>query len=403
MKPYIRPEILIPSQGHEKWSVVACDQFTSEPEYWKELDAFVGDAPSALRIIFPEVYLGSGDEERISQINATMSKYVNAEGFFKRYNSYVLVERTYSGVTRLGLMMAVDLDQYDPAPNANVPIKATEGTIIERIPPRVKIRKDAPLELTHIMLLVDDREGLLNERLYQMRDKLKVCYDFDLSMGGGHLKGYLVDDEDLIDRALSKINDTERKRKLYGRDTNMLFAVGDGNHSLLTAKTSWEAVKQTLTEEERMCHPARYALVELVNLYDEGLVFEPIHRVIFDPSDRFMARLGSLTGKNALHTTGKDIRLDGTPAEMIKTVQDLIEDALKCGEITKVDYVHGDDNLRAIVNGNDGSIGIFMPQIGKEELFPFVLSNGVLPKKAFSMGNANEKRYYMEARVIKEL
>lgn len=398
-----KPEVLIPADGHEKWSVVACDQFTSEPKYWQRLEQYVGDAPSCLRIIFPEVYLGNDDEKRIESINATMAKYVSTEGFFKKINAYILVERTVGDTKRLGLMTAVDLDSYDPAPFADVPVKATEGTIYERIPPRVKIRENAPLELTHIMLLMDDRKKSVNERLYAMRDEFEVAYDFDLSMDGGHLKGYVVNDEKLIQDALSVLDNSATKRALYGKDTNMTFAVGDGNHSLLTAKTVWENVKQGLTNEERMRHPARYALVELVNVYDEGLVFEPIHRVIFNPSEEFKAMLKSLTGNNIVRTTEGNLTLDGTSAEMIKTIQDVVEDGIKRRLFDKVDYVHGDDNLVEIVRQNKGALGIFMPKIDKEELFPYVLTSGVLPKKAFSMGNANEKRYYMEARVIKEL
>lgn len=401
MSVYSRPKVLIPKSGHEKWAVVACDQFTSEPNYWAELEREVGDAPSALKIIFPEAYLGGEDEKRIESINREMLSYVKDKDFFKEVDSFILVERTVGNATRLGLMVAVDLDSYDYVPGSNVPVKATEGTILERIPPRVKIRENAPLELTHIMLLSDDRDKILNERLYENRDRYEVLYDFELSKGGGHLRGYRVDDEDIIEEAVRTFSLSDRKRKLYGRDTEMVFAVGDGNHSLLTAKTCWEKLKRTLSAEEILNHPARYALVELVNLYDDGLVLEPIHRVIFNPSEKFKAELKALEGESTLRTTEGNISVPASSIEAIKTVQALIERAEKEGTIRKVDYVHGDDSLSEIVKASESAIGIFMPDIKKEELFPYVLNNGVLPKKAFSMGSAHEKRYYMEARVIK--
>lgn len=401
MKNVIKvPEILLPENDYYEWAVVACDQFTSEPKYWEELDKLVGDKPSALRITFPEVYLGDDDEGRIKRINATMQEYLDGGVLKKKINSFVLVERESDGKKRIGLMVAVDLDAYDWTPFADVPVKATEGTILSRIPPRVKIRENAPLELPHIMLLCDDREGVLIDALYSKRDQMPVLYDTELNMGGGHLKGWIVEDEKCVFDALNVLDSSEEKVKKYGRETQFLFAVGDGNHSLATAKTCWENLKKAGAPDT---HPARYALCELVNIYDEGLFFEPIHRVIFGVSDAFKKKLYELTGDVTLKVIGgEDIKISGTAPEVIANLQNMIERAVKDGEIAEVDYVHGENSVREVVEAHEGAMGILLPTIKKSELFSYVLTKGVLPKKAFSMGEANEKRYYMETRIIKE-
>ena len=401
MKNVIKvPEILLPEDNYYEWAVVACDQFTSEPKYWAELDRIVGDKPSALRITFPEVYLGKDDEERINKINAPMQKYLDGGVLKKKINNFVLVERESDGKKRIGLMVAVDLDAYDWTPFKDVPVKATEGTILSRIPPRVKIRENAPLELPHIMLLCDDTEGVLIEALYAKRDQMPVLYDTDLNMGGGHLKGWIVEDENIVFDAIAKLDDKQEKVKKYGCETKFLFAVGDGNHSLATAKTCWENLKK---EGAPDTHPARYALCELVNIYDEGLFFEPIHRVIFGVSQTFKEKLMELTGDVTLKVIGgEDINISGTAPEVIAKLQNMIEQAVKDGEIAEVDYVHGENSVREVVEANEGAMGILLPTIKKSELFSYVLTKGVLPKKAFSMGEANEKRYYMETRIIKE-
>lgn len=401
MKNVIKiPEILLPNDNYYEWAVVACDQFTSEPKYWAELDKIVGDKPSTLRITFPEVYLGDDDEGRINKINETMQNYLDSGVLEKRVNNFILVERESDGKKRIGLMVAVDLDTYDWTPFADVPVKATEGTILSRIPPRVKIRENAPLELPHIMLLCDDREGVLIEALYAKRDSMPLLYDTELNMGGGHLRGWIVEDESLVFDAISILDSKEEKIKKYGRETEFLFAVGDGNHSLATAKTCWENLKKAGAPDT---HPARYALCELVNIYDEGLFFEPIHRVIFGVSDSFRIKLSELGGDMTLRVIGgEDIRISGTAPEVIAKLQNMIEQAIKDGEIKEVDYVHGESSVREVVEAHEGAMGILLPTIKKSELFSYVLTKGVLPKKAFSMGEANEKRYYMETRIIKE-
>lgn len=394
------PEIFLPEKDYYEWAVVACDQFTSEPKYWAELEKIVGNKPSTLNITFPEVYLGRDDDKRIANINATMKEYVESGVLSKKLNSFILVERESDGKKRIGLMLAIDLETYDWTPFADVPVKATEGTILSRIPPRVKIRENAPLELPHVMLLCDDREGVLLEKLYNRRNEFEKAYDTDLNMGGGHITGYIVDDEKFVYDALETLNSKAEKEKKYGHDTAFLFAVGDGNHSLATAKTCWENLKKAGAKDT---HPARYALCELVNIYDKGLFFEPIHRVLFNVKDEFKAKLLALSGETELTCVGHaNVKVSGTAPEIIKTLQTMIEDGVKSGEVGEVDYVHGENSVREIVSEHDGSMGILMPTIKKSELFGYVLDKGVLPKKAFSMGEANEKRYYMETRKIRE-
>lgn len=401
MKTIVKvPEIRLPEKDYYEWAVVACDQFTSEPKYWAELEKIVGDKPSTLKITFPEVYLGKGDDERIANINKTMQEYVDKDVLSKKINSFILVERESDGKKRIGLMIAIDLETYDWTPFADVPVKATEGTILSRIPPRVKIRENAPLELPHVMLLCDDREGILLQSLYKDRESFPIAYDTDLNMGGGHITGYVVPDSERVYNALEKLNSKEEKIKKYGHDTAFLFAVGDGNHSLATAKTCWENLKKAGATKD---HPARYALCELVNVYDEGLFFEPIHRVLFGVKEDFKKKLNALSGNTTLRVIGgENVSLDGTAPEIIKTLQTMIEEGVKSGEIGEVDYVHGEKSVKEVVSDNSNSMGILMPTIKKSELFGYVLDKGVLPKKAFSMGEANEKRYYMETRIIRE-
>ncbi|MBR7110914.1 MAG: DUF1015 domain-containing protein [Clostridia bacterium] len=394
------PEILLPEKDYYEWAVVACDQFTSEPWYWEKLDKTVGDKPSTLRITFPEVYLGKDDEQRITNINSTMQSYIDSGVLSKKLNSFILVERESDGKTRTGLMICVDLDSYDFTPFADVPVKATEGTILSRIPPRVKIRENAPLELPHIMLLCDDRDGVLFDTLKKNKQNYQVAYDTELNMGGGKIKGYVVDDSELVYSALEKLNQKDEKIKKYGKQTQFLFAVGDGNHSLATAKRCWENLKEKGASPS---HPARYALCELVNVYDEGLFFEPIHRVLFGVKDSFRQKLSALKGDKKLRVIGgEDVSVNGGAPDIIKNLQNMFEEGVKNGEIEEVDYVHGESSVREIVQKREGSMGILMPTIKKDELFAFVLNSGVLPKKAFSMGEANEKRYYMESRIIRE-
>ena len=400
MKTFSAKEILLPrSVDMSKWSVVSCDQFTSQPEYWNALKEYVGDSYSTLDLIFPEVYLGDADEdERIANIDANMDRYLALNVFEKIENSYVLVERTTkSGVKRIGLVGAVDLEDFDFTANAQSVIRPTEGVVASRIPPRLKIRKDASLELPHIMLLIDDPSFKVIEPIYNNRDKLEKLYDFELNMGGGHLVGYKVTENEVDFDFL--LNEKEQKKK-YGKTTNFVFAVGDGNHSLATAKTHWENVKKNLSEKERENHPARFALVEINNVHSDGITFEPIHRVVFGVKQEFVDYLkNKLNGdlKIKVECNGKTdyLSVPSLTPLAISEIQKAIDEYGK-GEC---DYIHGDEHLKSVAMR--GGVAIFMPKIEKSDLFKYVLDNGVLSRKSFSMGEAEEKRYYTEARIIK--
>lgn len=399
--------ILLPKKDIDlsKWSVVACDQFTSERAYWERLKEYVGDSYSTLNIVFPEVYLGSNDDERIQKINDTMRKY-QSEGIFDVHeNCFILVDRVISnGQHRLGLVIAIDLEEYDFSPTSKARIKATEGTVIERIPPRVKIRKNAIVELPHVMLLMDDREQKIIENLYASRDKLEKLYDFELNMDGGHITGYKVTNVNEITNKLYGLLDKDYQRKIYGKETSILFSVGDGNHSLATAKTHWDNLKQTLSKEEKETHPARYGLVELVNLNGSGLDFEPIHRVVFGVSkedvEEIVSKFSKGNGKIELNYEGKEyfIKVDENSPKAIDEVQTYLDSLVKSGK-AGVDYVHGRKNTLDVAKSENG-LAIFMPTIKKEELFGYIIEKGVLPRKSFSMGEANDKRYYLEAKYI---
>ncbi|HOO22692.1 MAG TPA: DUF1015 domain-containing protein, partial [Clostridia bacterium] len=295
-----KSQILLPKDvDFRKWAVIACDQFTSQPAYWEELNKFVGDSPSTLKITYPEIYLNDNREERVEHINATMEEYL-CSGLFQPLDSFVLIERTVeSGKKRVSLVVSVDLESYDYH-RVRAGIRATEDTIMERLPVRIQIRKRAPMELPHIILLMDDPEKSIIEPIYAKRDTLHKLYDFDLNMNGGHIVGYEVTDRDGLIEKFDTLLDPEVQVKKYGQDEGIAFAVGDGNHSMATAKEHWNSIKQDLTEAERQNHPARYCLAEVLNLYDDGLVFEPIHRIVANYSPDFIDGL-----KNRLFGSGE--------------------------------------------------------------------------------------------------
>lgn len=403
MKTIKSTDILIPSGcDHEKWSVVACDQFTSERKYWQDLADFVGDAPSTLKLVFPEVYLEDDDKkERIDAINRTMQNYIDNGVFKTLKDSFVLVKRTTaSGVSRLGVVLAVDLEDYCFTHPSTAAIKSTEGVVLDRIPPRLKIRENAPVELPHIMLLIDDRKKSVIEKLWAERDENEKLYDFDLNMGGGHLLGYRVDAKKVIDVFACYERSVQN---LYGNATNeFIFAVGDGNHSLATAQAHWNKVKEGLTDAQKETHPARFALCEVENLHDDGIVFEPIHRFVFgagkDFEDFMKSKLCGEESASAFGSLGEfTLDVDANGAKAIKDIQDAIDEYLGSHKGCSVDYIHGIEHLRAVAAENEG-VAIVMPKIKKEELFGYVLKNGTLCRKAFSMGEAEEKRYYFEAK-----
>jgi hypothetical protein len=400
-----KSKILLPKNvDFQKWAVIACDQFTSQQSYWDKLEKFVGDSYSTLKITYPEIYLNDNREKRVAKINATMNEYLS-NGIFESFDSFVLVERTVSGgKKRVSLVVSVDLEQYDYH-RVLTGIRATEDTIVDRLPVRISIRKDAPIELPHIILLMDDTDKNIIEPIYQNKDSLRKLYDFDLNMNGGHIAGYEVPNTDEIIKKLDNLLDPNTQIKKYGFDAKIAFAVGDGNHSMATAKEHWNSIKNGLTEKERCEHPARYCLVELLNIYDDGLIFEPIHRVVFPKCEKdFVDGLkNSLKGcgKQQILTKDKKINIDCpiSSAETIKAVQEYIEYMAAKG-LAEVDYVHGTHHVTEVVE-SVGGLGILMPKFSKSELFSYVLNVGNLPKKAFSIGTAENKKYYLEAKRIK--
>ena len=413
-------DILLPRDADmSKWAVVACDQFTSQPEYWQAVEDYVGDAPSALRLILPEAKLNAPDvEERIETINASMKTYLEQDVFKTLPNSLLYMERTQSdGKIRHGLIGMVDLERYDFTPGSGALIRATEGTVLERIPPRVKVRKDAPVELPHIMLLIDDPEGTVIEPLTAGRDGMEPVYDFPLQQGGGYLKGWRLRESQMISvaEALSALCTKEAARKKYGLEDAepLLFAVGDGNHSLATAKQCYENLKQVTPESEWESLPARYALVEVVNNHDEALQFEPIHRVLFgvEPEQVLSALKdfypGTYEGTGEGHTIAYTyaghrgfVTIPNPEMQLAVGSLQVFIDAYLKDHAGEVDYIHGDE-VTDELGSRSGSIGFKVPAMGKEQLFKTVMADGVLPRKTFSMGHAQDKRYYVEARRIK--
>jgi hypothetical protein len=426
------PQVYLPKSNVDltKWAVVACDQFTSEPEYWEQVEKIVGDAPSTLNLTFPEVYLEKpGAPERIQNIQSTMRKYLDA-GLLQPREGLIYVERTVAGRTRKGILLALDLERYDYNKGSSSLIRASEGTIVERLPPRIKIREGAALELPHILVLIDDPQRTVIEPMQGSKSKLERLYDFDLMLDSGHLSGYAVDQgfETRIIEALRELARPETFAAKYGIGKGkpvLLFAMGDGNHSLATAKAIWEKVKPMVG----MDHPARYALVEIENVHDDGLVFEPIHRVLFGLKKSLFAKIDSLLGKKFKYTPlasademvkavdryqGKNhlvgLVIGGKGFGLLEfehpssnlpvgTTQSILDAFMKDGGAEKIDYVHGTD-IVVKLGSQPNNAAFYLPGMSKSDLFKTVILDGVLPRKTFSMGEAREKRFYMEARKI---
>ena len=389
-------EFLLPSQGADmsRWAVIACDQFTSDRGYWERLAGYVGESPSTLRLILPEVYLPDGDEkQRAQDIYAHMERYC-LDGTLVGKNGFIIVERTLkNGKKRLGAVAAVDLEEYEYTPKNNARIKATEKTVEERLPARVALRKGALLEASHIMLLAENVLGLLRE---YADGEGETVYDFDLNMNGGHLKGKLIDDP-------AKLAAIENAA-LGGHD-GLAFVVGDGNHSLAAAKKIWEEVKKDLSEEERKTSPARYATCEIVDIADGSLVFEPIHRVVYgaDASlTEFLADKLSGDARAEAYYGGErtELHVASNSADAIADIQSALDGCGKAHEGAVTDYVHGDESALRAAKEN-GAVAVMMPCICKDTLFDYTVRRGVLPRKSFSMGDAEDKRYYCEARKIR--
>ena len=414
MNIFKKADILIPENvDFCKWSVVACDQYTSEPEYWENVEKITQNSPSTLNIVFPEVYLSKG-EERIKKINDTMQKYIDDGIFRELKSSLVYVERTIAGgKVRHGIVGMIDLEEYDFSKGSGSYVRATEGTVLERIPPRVKIRENAKLELPHVMILIDDRTKTIVEGLSAKKDSFEKIYDFDLMKNGGHIVGYKISDDE-ADLVLSSMDILEKEySKKYSDNSlsKLIFAVGDGNHSLATAKTCWENLKNTLTAEEQENHPARFALCEIVNLHDDSLEFEPIHRVLFDVDEENLYKEleayydVSYTDNGgqkfvAVSENGeREIFVKNPSSNLaVGTLQNFLDDYIKKNGGT-VDYIHGDDVTKRL-GTQKGNMGFLLPVMEKNELFITVIKDGALPRKTFSMGEAHEKRFYLEAKKI---
>jgi len=434
------PEILLPNDQIDlaKWSVVACDQYTSQLDYWNKVKENTQQQPSSLNIIFPEVYLEDDDgEQRLQNINQTMRDYLN-DGILKPLDKsgFVLVDRkTSQAPSRKGLVVSIDLEQYDFNKGSSSLIRATEGTIVDRLPPRIKVRQDAEIELPHIMVLIDDPDETVIEPLFN--EQLESLYDFELMEQSGHIKGYAIDQPKLLQQtadALAKLADKETFAKKYGTtdEETLLYAMGDGNHSLATAKAIWENLKaETDDLDALMENPARYALVELVNIHDAGLQFEPIHRVLFDvDSEHLLSALSNYYNQNECLVTHCDSEQDmlnkSSQAQTednhiipfvapsgygfitiaqpsftleIASIEDFFNQYLEANQV-RVDFIHGDDVVNEL-GKQEGNMGFFFPPISKHSLFKTIIFDGALPRKTFSMGEADEKRFYLEARKIK--
>mgnify|MGYP001164777345 FL=1 len=426
------PDLLLPNQTIDmhKWAVIACDQFTSQPEYWERVRETVGDAPSTFKLILPEAWLESPEApELIKASHQAMRDYV-AEGVFTPYKGFMLVERTVGDKIQTGLIAALDLETYDYTPGSKTLIRASEGTVLDRLPPRMAVRREAIIESPHILVLFDDPEMTVLKDVLGHKEILPLVYDFDLMEGSGHITGHLVDKPELIDsviEALAALIEPEYYAKKYDLPAGtppMLFAMGDGNHSLATAKAIWEEVKADVG----MDHPARYALVELVNIHDVSLQFEAIHRVLFNAGelkkdlvahfgehiqlskvDTMDALVAEVTQDVAPHQRFGLIDSDGfTVAELtqpvhnlsVGNVQEYLDPWLKAHPETQIDYVHGDD-ITCELSQQPGNLGIYLPSITKFTLFKSIILDGALPRKTFSMNHAHDKRFYLECRKIR--
>lgn len=418
MTAFTTTDILLPrlsAEGMSKWAVVACDQYTGEPEYWEKVRGIVGGAPSALDLILPEAYLDKTDcGERIAKIHENMANCMKNDLFNVYNDCFILTKRTQAdGRLRVGLVGAIDLEMYDYNKGSKSQVRATEATVASRIPPRVKIRMNAPLELPHIMILIDDVQNTVIEPL--LEKKLQTVYDFELMQNGGHLEGAIVDGDSAreVSAALDKLADKDAFNRRYGLQNEdvLLYAMGDGNHSLATAKECYEQKKRSGSPDAEL---ARYALVEVVNLHSPALEFEAIHRVITGVNAydfmRTMTEVLGLSDTLECEQRFSVVGSDGKTKEFgitkptsnltVGSLQMFLDDYLRENG-GKIDYIHGEDVVRRLCA--DGSaIGFLLPSMKKSELFPTVIKDGALPRKTFSMGHAHDKRFYCEARMIRK-
>ena len=429
------PDILLPSSSTDlaKWATIACDQYTSEQDYWTTVEKTVGDSPSTYHIVYPEIYLHTPDEaERIASIQETMRAYLTEGVIAPVGPGFILVERILAdGRRRIGLMAALDLEAYDFSPNSRSLIRPTEGTIVDRIPPRLRIREGAALESPHIMVLMDDPGASVLNPLIANKDQLPLAYDTELMLGGGHVRGYHIREEKWLAQLADALTNLLAEKSARCGDP-LLFAIGDGNHSLATAQAYWDNIKKNLSPAERESHPARYALVEIQNIHDPGIHFEPIHRVLFSVNP------GAF--KDALLSFYRDqkctVRIEAVSASDIKrriippadnsahsialfygdrcelvtispglhhlpagTIQRFLDIYLSGNPGSKIDYIHGRKALTGLAQKPD-TVGVCLPQVSKHSFFETIVTEGVMPQKTFSMGEAEEKRYYLECRRI---
>lgn len=394
MKNYLYPaNILLPKSDFQKWAVIACDQYTSDPEYWGDVEAIVGDAPSTLNMVLPEIYLAE-TEERIKSINANMKEYLDTDKFSLAKDAMIYLERKLcQGGKRRGLVGVVDLETYDYRKGTKALIRATEETVAERIPPRVKIRKDAPLEFPHVLLFIDDPKDTVLGALEGKKTMMNKAYDFDLMKNSGHIDGYFVDSSDF--------DNINKKLEALIKD-GLLFAVGDGNHSLATAKEC-HAINGT--------ENSRYALVEIVNIHEADIEFEPIYRVLFnvDKAELLSSMKAYLTEcePGVGHTfevvsekENFDISFKPISKLPVGTLQIFLDDYLKSHKEVEIDYIHGIEATKKLAE-KPNTVGFIFDGMRKDELFDAVIQDGSLPRKTFSMGHADDKRFYIEGRKIK--
>ena len=394
-KCFLKADMLLPKTDISAWSVIACDQYTSEPEYWEKVRENAGKSPSALNIILPEVYLSDDNADAVSGINSTMKKYID-DGIFNEYkDALIYVERVQTdGILRRGIVGKIDLEYYDYRAGAKSAIRATEQTVLERIPPRVQIRENAPLELPHVMVLFDDAQDKVMSLMCDRKDNFNKLYDFELMCGGGHITGWLVDDDTA--NIVIDLIDTLRD------DDGLLFCVGDGNHSLATAKECYNQNKNDLS---------RYALCEVLNIHEQAFCFEPIYRVVFgvDPETiiaDFVDACGDYDGADAHKYTCVwedaecEISVKPTSKLAVGTLQTFLDNYIKENPNIKIDYIHGVDSLKKLSSG-ENAVGFIFEGMKKEELFSAVVQDGSLPRKTFSLGHADDKRFYIEARKIR--
>lgn len=433
------PTILLPNKDVDltRWAVIACDQYTSQADYWQQVETIVGDAPSTLRLTFPEIYLEDDDKpQRIANINQAMRQYLADGTLVEQSPGFVLVDRqTSHAPSRKGLIVALDLEHYDFSVGSKTLIRATEGTIVDRLPPRIKVRENAEIELPHIMVLIDDPDKTVIEPLFDLA--LEPVYAVELMLNGGHIRGYLIDQPDHINaiaEAITRLGGSELDKPAEDRDL-LLYAMGDGNHSFATAKAIWEKNKAAAEDQQAILqHPSRFALVELVNLHDEGLEFEAIHRVLFNANattilqsleqyfgEQGMAvslqtcatldeaktiAFGQIGGKtHAIPYVAQEkygVAVIANPALTLEvaSLQAFLDDFLKHHASVELDYIHGEEAVKEL-SAKPDSLGFLLPALSKFHLFKSIANDGALPRKTFSMGEADEKRFYLECRKIR--